>query len=542
MVLGGKRFVTVVAIVALFCGTTAWAQAPGERISGVVRDATGAAVPGVTVTVTNQATRPRRRPRPAPTAATPSTRAARRLHGRGVAARLRPPDARTSTSGASRRDAGRGLRARAAAARARRSPSPPCCASRRCRTCRSRSPRRPRTSCASAASTTSRAWPRNVAGFTVQNLGPGQSQVAMRGVSAGQIVRDQPGVKEQVGVYLDESVDLAVAVHARHRPVRRRAASRCCAGRRARCSASGSLSGTVRYITNQPELGVQQVLRRARRQLDRRRQRRRQRQARRQRAAGRHGRAARRRATTTSSAATWTPCSPTSAVERGRQQRRPHRRARGRAGSQPNERLTITPRLVYQKVEMDGWNRIDAYNILANPFTTTRPGGDARRARAVHADRASRSPTSSCSADLNIGYDFGDVDADLDHVVHRPRRPGRARRDRADRQHHRRQHRPARETSTRSTRRSTTRPTAKVLTQELRLVRRQRRGSSGWSAASTATRERDYGQSLLVSGFEDAAPASRPQGLRGAARTCCSSPTSATTSSSSRSSARRPVR
>src|SRR5262245_21453336 len=28
----------------------------------------------------------------------------------------------------------------------------------------------------------------NVAGFTVQNLGPGQSQVAMRGISAGQIV------------------------------------------------------------------------------------------------------------------------------------------------------------------------------------------------------------------------------------------------------------------------------------------------------------------------------------------------------------------
>src|SRR6185369_12836020 len=40
----------------------------------------------------------------------------------------------------------------------------------------------------------------NIGGFTVQNLGPGQSQVAMRGVSAGQIVRDQPGVKEQVGV------------------------------------------------------------------------------------------------------------------------------------------------------------------------------------------------------------------------------------------------------------------------------------------------------------------------------------------------------
>ena len=45
-----------------------------------------------------------------------------------------------------------------------------------------------------------------VAGLAVQNLGPGQSQVAIRGISAGQIVRDQPGVKEQVGVYLDESV------------------------------------------------------------------------------------------------------------------------------------------------------------------------------------------------------------------------------------------------------------------------------------------------------------------------------------------------
>ena len=47
---------------------------------------------------------------------------------------------------------------------------------------------------------------RNVAGLAVQNLGPGQSQVSVRGVSAGQIVRDQPGVKEQVGVYLDEIV------------------------------------------------------------------------------------------------------------------------------------------------------------------------------------------------------------------------------------------------------------------------------------------------------------------------------------------------
>ncbi|MBL8522936.1 MAG: Plug domain-containing protein, partial [Betaproteobacteria bacterium] len=46
---------------------------------------------------------------------------------------------------------------------------------------------------------------KNVAGLAIQNLGPGQSQVAIRGVSSGQIVRDQPGVKEQVGVYLDET-------------------------------------------------------------------------------------------------------------------------------------------------------------------------------------------------------------------------------------------------------------------------------------------------------------------------------------------------
>jgi len=46
---------------------------------------------------------------------------------------------------------------------------------------------------------------RNIAGFTVADLGPGQSQMAIRGISSGQVIRDQPGVKEQVGVYLDES-------------------------------------------------------------------------------------------------------------------------------------------------------------------------------------------------------------------------------------------------------------------------------------------------------------------------------------------------
>src|SRR5688500_16201716 len=95
----------------------------------------------------------------------------------------------------------------------------------------------------------------NVAGFSVQNLGPGQSTVAMRGASSGQIARDQPGVKEEVGAYLDDAPislslftpDLDLFDLSRVEVLR---------GPQGTLFGSGSLAGTVRYISNQPELGT----------------------------------------------------------------------------------------------------------------------------------------------------------------------------------------------------------------------------------------------------------------------------------------------
>src|SRR5690349_4494911 len=100
---------------------------------------------------------------------------------------------------------------------------------------------------------------RNVAGLAVQNLGPGQSQVSIRGVSAGQVVRDQPGVKEQVGVYLDETAismslftpDLELFDLARVETLR---------GPQGTLFGAGNIGGTIRYITNQPRLRVTEGL------------------------------------------------------------------------------------------------------------------------------------------------------------------------------------------------------------------------------------------------------------------------------------------
>ena len=96
---------------------------------------------------------------------------------------------------------------------------------------------------------------RNVAGLSVQNLGPGQSQVSVRGVSAGQVVRDQPGVKEQVGVYLDESV-ISLSLFTPDFDLFDLNRVETLRGPQGTLFGSGSVGGTIRYITNQPTLGV----------------------------------------------------------------------------------------------------------------------------------------------------------------------------------------------------------------------------------------------------------------------------------------------
>ncbi|HET9298499.1 MAG TPA: TonB-dependent receptor [Candidatus Polarisedimenticolaceae bacterium] len=210
----------------------------------------------------------------------------------------------------------------------------------------------------------------NVAGFSVQNLGPGQSQVAMRGVSAGQIVRDQPGVKEQVGIYLDESVvslslftpDIDLFDMSRIEVLR---------GPQGTLFGSGSLSGTLRYISNQPKLGVLENV----------------------------GELSGDTATdggvgSNLKFATNLPIGDASAmrfagfytkyggyIDAVQPSFSVHEdvndgdRFGGRLSFRfdPTESVSITPRVLYQKVEMDGWNRVDLYNILANPFTTSRP-------------------------------------------------------------------------------------------------------------------------------------------------------------------------
>jgi iron complex outermembrane receptor protein len=212
---------------------------------------------------------------------------------------------------------------------------------------------------------------RNFAGLTITDLGPGQSQVAIRGISAGQVVRDLVGgVKESVGVYLDESAisqalftpDLDLFDLERFEVLR---------GPQGTLFGAGSSAGTIRYITKQPVIGKFE------------------------------GAAEIGAFTGTDSdfggnarAAVNLPVGETVAARLvgyynefagfidafypGRPVREDvnggdRYGARVAVRFQPGENLAITPRIVYQKLETDGFPRFDVYSILGNPFTTTEP-------------------------------------------------------------------------------------------------------------------------------------------------------------------------
>ncbi|MEK6768750.1 MAG: TonB-dependent receptor, partial [Gemmatimonadota bacterium] len=245
----------------------------------------------------------------------------------------------------------------------------------------------------------------NVAGFNVQNLGPGQSQIAMRGTSSGQIARDQPGVKEQVGAYLDDAAislslftpDLDLFDVARVEVLR---------GPQGTLFGSGSLAGTVRYISNQPELGVSSVF-------------------------GEVGGSWVDGGAPGSNAKLGfnVPLGDNTALRLVGYSNRMggymdavqpdltvNEDVNGgdRAGVRvalriaPNERFSVTPRVVYQRVQMDGWNRVDAFNILANRYTTTRPAV-ALGERQLFTQIAEPYTDDFLLGDLNLRYDFGGV-------------------------------------------------------------------------------------------------------------------------------------
>jgi len=44
-----------------------------------------------------------------------------------------------------------------------------------------------------------------------------------------------------------------------------------------------------------------------------------------------------------------------------------------RCSGRASDAITLTPRIVYQKLRTDGYPRTDIYNILGNPYTTTEP-------------------------------------------------------------------------------------------------------------------------------------------------------------------------
>ena len=396
-----RSVVIAIALVALAYAVPARAQAQQGRITGIVRDATGIPVPGVAVTATNQTTK--------------ASQTTATGNDGSYSFSLAPGGYTVTATLSGFRNAAQNVEVTAGASKQIDLSLEPALAQEVTVTATKREQTVLDVPFSIAAPTAEVLRARgveniedvaaNVGGFTVQNLGPGQSQVAMRGVSAGQIVRDQPGVKEQVGVYLDESVvslslftpDLDLFDTNRVEVLR---------GPQGTLFGSGSLSGTVRYITNQPELGVKRGFV----ELDGSAV-----------AGGSPGGNAKlgfnaplgsRAALRVASYYDRTPgyidaVQPNLSVKKNVND---GYRSGVRAAVRftPNEQFSITPRIVYQRVDSNGWNRSDIFNILANPYTTTRPPvtlGGLRQFTQLKEEFTD----DFTLGDVALDYNFGDV-------------------------------------------------------------------------------------------------------------------------------------
>jgi iron complex outermembrane receptor protein len=211
---------------------------------------------------------------------------------------------------------------------------------------------------------------RNIASFTVADLGPGQSQMAIRGISSGQVIRDQPGVKEQVGVYLDES-PISVALFTPDLELFDLERFEVLRGPQGTLFGAGSEAGTVRYITRQPQLGKYEAFTDASVETVEN--------------GGQGGmvRGAFNVPVGDSAALRLVlyyhhlagfidAIQPGSGVNKD-VNNGDRTGARLSMLIKPNDAWSITPRVVYQNLTTNGFPRVDLYNILANPYTTVAP-------------------------------------------------------------------------------------------------------------------------------------------------------------------------
>jgi iron complex outermembrane receptor protein len=244
---------------------------------------------------------------------------------------------------------------------------------------------------------------RNVAGLTIADLGPGQSQMAIRGISSGQVIRDQPGVKEQVGVYLDES-PISIALFTPDLEMFDLERIEVLRGPQGTLFGAGSEAGTVRYITVQPKIGVLEGVADASVELPK---------------SGSVGASGR--------LAVNMPMGDTAAVRLVVYEHhlpgfidsiQPDGSIKkdvndgDRTGVRlsmlwkPTDQLSITPRFVYQKLKTNGYPREDAYNILGNPYMTTQPAVTIGERQQYTQFREGIDDDFSL-ADLKVEYDFG---------------------------------------------------------------------------------------------------------------------------------------